>query len=170
VAGRGTAEETVQATIEFCRSIGKLPVCVNADVPGFIGNRLLHAMWREAIEIVDQGVASAEDVDRVVKMTFGLRLPVVGPFENMDLVGLDLVETIHKYLLQDLAANRGPGRLLERMVRESRLGMKTGAGFYDWKQRDGAALIEARDQQIAREVKRLRQDGQKRPPDKEHQG
>ena len=129
VAGQGTAEETVQATMEFCRSIGKLPVRVNADVPGFIGNRLLHAMWREAIEIVGQGIASAEDVDRVTKMTFGLRLPVVGPFENMDLVGLDLVETIHKYLLQDLAANRGPGRLLQTMVQESKLGMKTGSGF-----------------------------------------
>jgi len=170
VAGRNTAEETVQATMQFCRDIGKLPVRVNADVPGFIGNRLLHAMWREAIEIVDQGVASAEDVDRVVKMTFGLRAPVVGPFENMDLVGLDLVETIHRYLLEDLAANRGPGRLLQSMVRDSKLGMKTGVGFYNWKERDPAALIEARDQQIVRELRRLRQDGQKRPPNEEHQG
>ena len=166
VAGEGTAEETVQATMQFCRSIGKLPVRVNADVPGFIGNRLLHAMWREAIEIVGQGIASAEDVDRVTKMTFGLRLPVVGPFENMDLVGLDLVKTIHKYLLKDLAANRGPGRLLESMVQESKLGMKTGSGFYDWKKRDPAELIEARDQQIVRELKRLRQMEQQQRPAK----
>jgi len=158
VAGEGTAEETVQVTMQFCRSIGKLPVRVNADVPGFIGNRLLHAMWREAIEIVGQGIASAEDVDRVAKMTFGLRLPVVGPLENMDLVGLDLVETIHKYLLADLAANRKPGELLESMVQKSQLGMKTGSGFYDWNKRDPAALIEARDQQIVRELKRLRQE------------
>jgi 3-hydroxybutyryl-CoA dehydrogenase len=137
-----------------------LPVRVNADVPGFIGNRLLHAMWREAIEIVGQGIASAEDVDRVAKMTFGLRLPVVGPLENMDIVGLDLVETIHKYLLADLAANRKPGQLLESMVQKSQLGMKTGSGFYDWNKRDPAALIEARDQQIVRELKRLRQERQ----------
>ncbi len=169
VAGQGTSEETVQTTMQFCRSIGKLPVRVNADVPGFIGNRLLHAMWREAIEIVDQGVASAEDVDRVVKMTFGLRLPVVGPFENMDLVGLDLVETIHKYLLQDLAVNRGPGRLLESMVEKSQLGMKTGSGFYNWKERDPAALIEARDQQIVRELKRLREEKRQRAPKEAHQ-
>jgi 3-hydroxybutyryl-CoA dehydrogenase len=167
VAGNGTAEETVQATMQFCRSIGKLPVRVNADVPGFIGNRLLHAMWREAIEIVGQGVASAEDVDRVAKMTFGLRLPVVGPLENMDLVGLDLIATIHKYLLPDLAANQGPGRLLESMVQESQLGMKTGSGFYDWKKRDPAALIEARDKQIVRELKRLRQMEQHRAAKKE---
>ncbi len=170
VAGQGTAEETVQATMEFCRGIGKLPVRVNADVPGFIGNRMLHAMWREAIEIVAQGVASAEDVDKVVKMTFGMRLPVVGPFENMDLVGLDLVETIHKYLLADLASNRGPGRLLEDMVGNSKLGMKTGTGFYDWKKRDPSALIEARDQQIVRELIRIFPQGRPKPSPKIPQG
>ena len=164
VPGRGTAEETVRATMQFCRSIGKQPVRVNADVPGFIGNRLLHAMWREAIEIVDQGIASAEDVDRVAEMTFGLRLPAVGPLENMDLVGLDLIETIHKYLLPDLAANRAPGRLLESLVQNSKLGMKTGSRFYDWKERDPAALIQARDQQIARELKRLLRQGWQQPP------
>jgi len=155
VAGQGTAPETVEATMQFCRSIGKDPVRVNADVPGFIGNRMLHAIFREAIEIVAQGVASAEDVDKVARMTFGLRLPVVGPLENMDLVGLDLIQTIHKYLLADLAANRGPSPLLDRMVEDSRLGMKTKVGFYDWKKRDPAALIEARDQQIVRELKRI---------------
>jgi len=159
VAGKGTAEETVQTTMQFCRSIGKQPVRVNADVPGFIGNRMLHALWREAIEIVGRGIASAEDVDTVAKMTFGLRLPVLGPLENMDLVGLDLIQTIHKYLLADLAANRGPGRLLEELNQKSQLGMKTGAGFYDWKKRDPTAVIEARDKQIARELKRLLREG-----------
>ena len=164
VAGQGTAEEVVQTTLNFCRSIGKVPVRVNADVPGFIGNRLLHAMWREAIEIVGQGIASAEDVDKVVKMTFGIRLPVVGPLENMDLVGLDLVETIHQYLLPALAANHTPGKLLESLVQKSQLGMKTGSGFYDWKERDPAALIEARDRQIVRELKRIRrEDGSQIP-------
>ena len=155
IAGSGTAEEAVQTTIEFCRSIGKLPVRVNIDAPGFIGNRMLHALWREAIDIVERGIASAEDVDTVAKMTFALRLPVVGPLENMDLVGLDLVQTIHRYLLADLAANRSPGRLLDDMVRAGRLGMKSQSGFYDWKKRDPAALIDERDRQIARELKRL---------------
>jgi 3-hydroxybutyryl-CoA dehydrogenase len=159
VAGEGTAEETVQTTLQFCRSIGKQAVRVNADVPGFIGNRMLHALWREAIEIVGQGIASAEDVDTVAKMTFGLRLPVLGPLENMDLVGLDLIYTIHKYLLADLAANRGPGRLLEELNQKSQLGMKTGAGFHDWKKRDPAAVIEARNKQIVRELKRLLREG-----------
>ena len=159
VAGLGTAEETIRATMEFCRGIGKRPVRVNIDAPGFIGNRMLHALWREAIEIVDRGIASAEDVDTVAKMTFGLRLPAVGPLENMDLVGLDLIHTIHLYLLADLAANRGPGRLLEELVQKGQMGMKSGSGFYDWGKRDPAALIEARDRQIARELKRLSQAG-----------
>jgi 3-hydroxybutyryl-CoA dehydrogenase len=156
IGGAGTAEETIQATIQFCRSIGKQPVRVNIDAPGFIGNRMLHALWREAIDIVDRGIASAEDVDTVAKMTFGLRMPVVGPLENMDLVGLDLIHKIHRYLLADLAANPAPGRLLSDLVEKGQLGMKTGAGFYDWQQRQPAELIEARDRQIARELKRLR--------------
>jgi 3-hydroxybutyryl-CoA dehydrogenase len=164
VAGEGTAEETVQTTMQFCRSIGKQAVRVNADVPGFIGNRMLHALWREAIEIVGQGIASAEDVDTVAKMTFGLRLPVLGPLENMDLVGLDLIHTIHKYLLADLAANRAPGRLLEELNQKSQLGMKSGAGFHDWKKRDPAAVIEARNKQIVRELKRLLREGRLQAP------
>ena len=170
VAGEGTAEETVQATMRFCRSIGKQPVRVNADLPGFIGNRMLHALWREAIEIVGHGIASAEDVDTVAKMTFGLRLPVLGPLENMDLVGLDLIHTIHKYLLADLAANRGPGRLLEELNQKSQLGMKTGSGFYDWKKHDPGAVIEGRNRQIVRELKRLMREGKEHPPSGGAQG
>jgi len=160
VAGAGTAEETIQTTIRFCQDIGKQPVRVNIDAPGFIGNRMLHALWREAITIVERGIASAEDVDTVAKMTFGLRLPVVGPLENMDLVGLDLIHTIHRYLLADLSANRGPGRLLDALVQKGQLGMKSGSGFYDWGKRAPAALVEARDRQIARELKRLWQEKQ----------
>jgi 3-hydroxybutyryl-CoA dehydrogenase len=160
VAGAGTAEETVQTTMRFCRNIGKKPVRVNIDAPGFIGNRMLHATWREATSIVERGNASAEDVDTAAKMTFGLRLPVVGPLENMDLVGLDLIHTIHRYLLADLSANQGPGRLLNELVGKGQSGMKSGSGFYDWSKRAPAALIEARDWQIARELKRLR--GEKR--------
>ena len=122
VAGSGTAEETMQATLRFCRGIGKQPVRVNFDAPGFIGNRMLHALWREAIEIVERGIASAEDVDTVAKMTFGLRLPVVGPLENMDLVGLDLIHTIHRYLLADLAANRWPRTIAGRAGSERPVG------------------------------------------------
>src|SRR6185312_15442986 len=90
-AGAETKEAAVQTAMQFCRAIGKQPVRVNKDVPGFIGNRMLHALWREAINIVEQGIASAEDVDTVAKLTFGLRQAAVGPLEHMDLAGLDLI-------------------------------------------------------------------------------
>jgi|ERR1035437_3398152 3-hydroxybutyryl-CoA dehydrogenase len=160
VVGAGTAEETVKTTLRFCTNIGKQPVRVNIDAPGFIGNRMLHALWREAISIVDRGIASAEDVDTVAKMTFGLRLPVMGPLENMDLVGLDLIQTIHRYLLADLSVNRDPQRLLNDLVGDGHLGMKSGSGFYDWRKREPATLIEARDRQIARELRRWREEKQ----------
>ena len=158
IGGAGSAEEVIQLVIRFCRSIGKQPVRVNIDAPGFIGNRMLHALWREAIYIVERGIASPEDVDTVAKLTFGLRQAVLGPLEHMDLAGLDLIHAIHGYMLADLAANRGPAELLKRMVKEGRLGAKSGEGFYDWTSRDSKAAIQARDRQVVREVRRLRKE------------
>jgi 3-hydroxybutyryl-CoA dehydrogenase len=155
VKGAETAEEAVQVVISVSTAMGKRAVRVNIDAPGFIGNRMLHAMWREAIHIVEQGIASPEDVDTVAKLTFGLRQVALGPLEHMDLAGLDLIHRIHDYLLSDLAANQHPGWLLRDLVDKGRLGMKSGRGFYDWTQRDPRALVEARDQQIIRELKRL---------------
>jgi 3-hydroxybutyryl-CoA dehydrogenase len=155
IAGAETSEKALDIAIAFCRRIGKRPVRVNVDAPGFIGNRLLHAMWREAIDIVERGIAAPEDVDLVAKMTFGLRLPVLGPLENMDLVGLDLIHRIHEYLLPQLANNTTPGKLLQEMVSKRNLGMKSGSGFYDWSNRNRNALVENRDRQIIRELRRL---------------
>jgi 3-hydroxybutyryl-CoA dehydrogenase len=155
VGGAESKEEVIQSVIQFCRSIGKHPVRVRIDVPGFIGNRMLHALWREAINIVERGIASPEDVDTVAKLTFGLRQSVLGPLEHMDLAGLDLIQAIHGYLLADLAANREPAELLNKMVLEGRLGAKSGEGYYNWTQRDSKAAIEARDRQVVRELRRL---------------
>jgi 3-hydroxybutyryl-CoA dehydrogenase len=157
-AGTQSSEEAIELAMRFCRSLGKQPVRVNIDAPGFIGNRMLHALWREAIYIVERGIASAEDVDTVAKLTFGLRQAVLGPLEHMDLAGLDLIHAIHGYLLADLASNDGPGELLKQMVDEGRLGVKRGRGFYDWKQRDSKATIHARDRQVVRELRRLQRE------------
>jgi 3-hydroxybutyryl-CoA dehydrogenase len=153
--GTESAEEAIHSAMQFCRSIGKQPVRVNHDVPGFIGNRMLHAMWREAISIVERGIASPEDVDLVVKLTFGLRQAALGPLEYMDLVGLDLIRDIHSYLLADLASNDQPAELLSRLVTEGRLGAKSGAGFYDWTQSDRESAIQRRDRRILSELRRL---------------
>ena len=108
IRGKDTPDSILDQVTEMIQSIGKIPVRVNQDVPGFIGNRLLHALWREAIYLVQEGIASPEDIDRVARLTFGLRMPSVGPLENMDLVGLDLIEKIHQYLLADLSDSHKP--------------------------------------------------------------
>jgi len=102
------------------------------DVPGFIANRLQHALWREAISMVAAGVCDAETVDLAVKNSFGIRLPVLGPLENADLVGLDLTLAIHNVILRDLEASGEPSLLLQKYVAGQQLGMKTGKGFYEW--------------------------------------
>ena len=157
IRGAETTDAALERADELVRSIGKIPVRVNRDVPGFIGNRLLHALFREAIALVQSGVASAADVDRVARLCFGLRLPAVGPLENMDLVGLDLVQTIHDYLLSDLADDHDTLPILREHVANGELGMKTGVGFHDWRTRDPQQLIERRDRQIVRQLEFLRE-------------
>ena len=132
VQGERTAPETVERTIALLEELGKTPVHVRRDVPGFVGNRLQHALWRQAFELVDAGVCEPEDVDTVVKASFGRRMPVLGPMENADLVGLDLTLDIHQYVLPTLDPPSEPSRGLRERVGAGRLGMKTGAGYRTW--------------------------------------
>ncbi|MBP2310719.1 3-hydroxyacyl-CoA dehydrogenase family protein [Azospirillum soli] len=127
-----TDDAAITAMIDLLTSIGKMPVHVRKDVPGFIGNRLQHALWREAIALVQNGVCDAETVDAVVKASFGRRLAVLGPLENADLVGTDLTLAVHEHVLQDLDRTPGPLPLLRELVASGRLGMKSGAGFRTW--------------------------------------
>ncbi len=156
VAGAHTPSAQADRAVALLDRVGKVPVRC-ADVPGFVGNRLMHAMWREALALVDAGVCTAEDIDRVVKGTFALRLPVLGPMENMDLVGLGLVEKVERYLFPDLATNSEPAKALTTRLSEGKTGMKAGQGFYDWSQRDAAAVVALRDKQIARQLEFLRE-------------
>ncbi len=111
-------------------------------MPGFIGNRLQHALWREAISLVERGICDAAAVDAVVKASFGRRLAVLGPLENADLVGTDLTLDIHNTVLADLENRQGPSPLLEAMVADGRLGMKSGEGFQRWTPEEARALRE----------------------------
>jgi len=105
---------------------------VERDVPGFVGNRLQHALWREAIALVAEGVCDAQTVDLVVRNTIGLRLAAMGPLENADYVGLDLTLAIHEAVLPSLNADPGPSPLLRELVAAGRLGARTGSGFGSW--------------------------------------
>ncbi len=113
-------------------SLGKVPVHVKKDVPGFVGNRLQHALWREAISLVENGVCDAETIDLVVKNSFGARLAVLGPLENADLVGTDLTLDIHSQVLGDLADAKTPSPYLKQLVADGKLGFKSYQGFKGW--------------------------------------
>jgi len=131
VKGRDTSDETMETTYQFMKKAGKYPIKCLKDVPGFVANRLQHALWREAISIVEKGIADAATVDDAIKQSFGIRVPVLGPIENADMVGLDLVLAIHNTVLQDLEASPDPSPLLKEKVTKGELGFKSGKGLYD---------------------------------------
>lgn len=137
-----TELDVVERTLRLLRELGKTPVHVRRDVAGFVGNRLQHALWREAFDLVDKGVCDPETVDTVVKAGFGLRLPVLGPMENADLIGLDLTLAIHEYVLPELDPPSQPSAGLRARVDRGDLGMKSGRGFRSWPDGEAAQVRE----------------------------
>ena len=165
VQAEGTADESVATMMALLASIGKAPVHVRKDVPGFIGNRLQHALWREAMALVQEGVCDAPTVDMVVKSSFGRRLAVIGPLESADLVGTDLALDCHENLLFDLNRSTEPLPYLRKLVSEGRLGFKTGEGFRKWtpaEQEELRARVTSHLAKLAAELDRP-ESGGKRP-------
>lgn len=143
VKGQETSDEVANRVLHFLRSVGKRAVMCNKDVPGFIANRMQHALWREAIYIVEQGIADAATVDEAVRFSFGLRLPQLAPMENADMVGLDLTWNIHDYILPHLCDSHAPSPLLGELREKGQLGFKSGQGFQSWSKEDIARSKEA---------------------------
>jgi 3-hydroxybutyryl-CoA dehydrogenase len=135
-----TSPAAIEATMALHAAAGKKPAHVKKDVAGFIGNRLQHALWREAIALVEHGICDAETVDTVIKAAFGRRLAVLGPLENADLVGTDLTLAIHQTVLPAIDSRPAPSPYLERLVAEGKLGFKSGEGFSTWTPQAQAAL------------------------------
>jgi 3-hydroxybutyryl-CoA dehydrogenase len=149
-----TDAKVVDFTMTLHAAAGKMPAHVKKDVPGFIGNRLQHALWREAISLVEHGICDAETVDSVIKAAFGRRLPVLGPLENADMVGTDLTLAIHKQVLGDIDSRPGPSPYLERLVKNGKLGFKSGEGFRQWSPAQQTALR----MKVLQHLKKARED------------
>ena len=135
-----TSDAVVRATMELLRDAGKTPVHVRRDVPGFVGNRLQHAMKREAFALVAAGVCDAETIDTVVKEGFGARTAVLGPMEQSDLVGLDLALDIAEILYEHLDRTASAPQILRDKVKAGKLGMKTGEGLRQWRAGEADAV------------------------------
>lgn len=129
-----TATEVIDRTMAYLNGANKKPIHVKKDVPGFVANRMQHALWREAFHILDEGICDdAATIDVAVRNSFGLRLPQLGPLENADMVGLDLTFDIHEYILKHLANNSEPSRILCEKVAKGEFGFKTqGHGLREW--------------------------------------
>ena len=140
IEAEGTDPANVSRMIALLTKLGKVAVHVKKDVPGFVGNRMQHALWREAIALVDAGVCDAETVDLVVKNSFGRRLAVLGPLENADLVGTDLTLDIQANVLPHLDRSTEPTPTLRALVAEGKLGFKTNRGFMTWTDDQKATL------------------------------
>jgi len=129
---KDTSDEVMETTYQVLKNAGKHPVKCLKDVPGFIANRLQHALWREAISMVEHGICDAATVDEAIKNGFAIRLPILGPIENADMAGLDLTLSIHDYILKHLESSPNPSPLLKEKVKKGELGFKTGKGFQTW--------------------------------------
>ncbi len=154
-----TRDDVVERTIALLHDAGKKPVHVKKDIPGFIGNRLQHALKREAIALVAAGVCDAETLDTVVREGFGARLSVLGPLEQSDLVGLDLTLDISNVLVEHLDRTAGPHPFLIEKVKAGKLGMRTGEGFRRWTAAEAEAVRERLRRFLAEQAKRHKQHG-----------
>jgi len=157
ILGERSSEEVGQAVYNLLKSCGKTPVLVRKDAPGQVGNRLFHAIIRESAYMVQEGICTAEDVDTVIQNSFGLRFPVYGPLDHIDLVGLDMVSAIQTYVAPHLCNIPDCLPIFQKKVANGELGVKKGKGFYDWSKRDANEVRRIRDEFIIRRMKERKQ-------------
>ena len=143
--GKKTSPGTAKLLMDVCHRIGKRPILVRHDVPGFVGNRLQFAVLREALHILSEGIASAEDIDTAMTAGPGLRYALLGPLRTADLGGLDVFAAISSYLFAELSATTKPPKVLPDLVKKGRLGAKSGAGFYRYAKKDIQDFLAQRD-------------------------
>ncbi|MDR2744174.1 MAG: hypothetical protein LBB66_03100 [Desulfovibrio sp.] len=157
IEGEKTEASVIRSLMDFLTCLGKKPVHVRKDIPGFIGNRLQHALAREAMSLVQKGIATAEDVDIVVKTSLAIRLLFTGPMEQRDFNGLDTHLAVAEYLYKDLESSQEPLDILKETVAAGNYGIKTGKGFFDWMNKDVATMCRDKNERLIAVLKLLRQ-------------
>ncbi|MBW4828380.1 MAG: 3-hydroxyacyl-CoA dehydrogenase family protein [Clostridiaceae bacterium] len=155
IRGEGTDDETVNLLVELVKAIDREPVVVQKDANGFIGNRIQFAIFREALNIVEQGIATFEDVDRAMKYGLGFRYAVIGPFETADLGGLDTFYYISSYLFNELGDAKEPSDMLKDLVDNDNLGVKSKKGFYDYSNGKDEEAMRNRDKMFFKMLKHI---------------
>ena len=150
--GEKTTDETADAVMELSRKLGKKPVKVQKDIPGFIANRLQYALLREAAHLVESGAASMEEVDLACSLVIGMRYACLGPFRVVDMGGVDIFNSVSNYLFEDLCDDKDGSRLLQDLVAQGKLGVKSGDGFYSYRKEEIPGLIKDRDSRYIRMV------------------
>ena len=155
IKGAETSDVTCEDLIDLLKLMKKQPILVQKDVPGFVASRLQFAVVREALHLVEEGIASPADIDAVMKHGLGLRWALLGPLEIADLGGLDIFNTVGSYVAKSLSDATDSPKVLQDLVAAGKLGAKTGSGFYDYPPGKASALIAERDEKLL-EILRLK--------------
>ena len=155
IKGAETSDATCEVLIDLLRLMQKQPILVQKDVPGFVASRLQFAVVREALHLVEEGIASPADIDAVMKHGLGLRWALLGPLEIADLGGLDIFNTVGSYVAKSMSNATDSPKMLQDLVAAGKLGAKTGSGFYDYPPGKANALIAERDEKLL-EILRLK--------------
>jgi 3-hydroxybutyryl-CoA dehydrogenase len=145
VRGPETSPEAVEAVKALLIKVGKKPIVLSKFLPGFIGNRLQSALGREVLFLLDNGYATAEDIDEATKASFGLRIPILGLVKRMDFTGLDLAQKIISNRLYEPPPPLERSKSIDRLVAQGNLGVKSGSGFYDYGGRSSEEIMKERD-------------------------
>jgi 3-hydroxybutyryl-CoA dehydrogenase len=155
VRGKYTSDQTIDLVYQILTAIGKKPVRILKESLGFLGNRLQFALYREVLACLKEGIASAEDIDTAVKGSLGFRMPTIGPLETSDFGGLDTFLYITEYLFKDLDQSVDPPEILKEKVKQGKLGVKTGEGFFLYPPEKKDERIKERDRQFLQRLKCL---------------
>lgn len=155
VKGPETSAKTIKTVREVLLKLGKTPVVMKKFIPGYISNRLQRAMAREIFFLLDGGYATAEEIDRAVKSSLGIRIPVVGVVQRYDFTGLDLALTFERNPSIHLVSKERSPKTLSQLVKKGYFGVKSGRGFYDYTSKNIADVLKERDQKLIKLLKFL---------------